>query len=739
MADDLLLVHDQYYIQSTSARLDDRKRVLKHGDTFAVFDRYGNIEPFGRNEFGVFHQDTRFVSQLVLRLRWGGGEPRRMLLMNSAVKEDNAILKVHLTNPDLAASEDGGFGQGTVHVMRAQALWRGALCDSVRVHNYGERTVRFALHVACGADFADIFEVRGMHRTRRGRMRAPVVEGATLAFGYRGLDKRERRTLIAFEPPPDSLTTAEAVYELELASHAATTLRWTAQCEDEEGVEEAARSTDAEPAGQPPRYEIAAGQVHDEIVAARAAQPVLRTSNPQVDAWIERSRADLHMLTTRTPHGDYLYAGVPWFSTPFGRDGIIAALQCLWLVPERARGVLSFLAATQATRSSPARDAQPGKILHETRGGEMAAVGEVPFGRYYGSVDSTPLFVMLAGAYHLRTGDLEFMRSLWPHIERALQWIDRYGDPDGDGFVEYARRSPNGLVQQGWKDSHDAVFHDDGKLAEAPVALCEVQGYVYAAKLAASQLAARLGHAPTARVLQAQAEALRARFEEAFWCEDLGTYALALDAQKRPCRVRTSNAGHCLWAGIASADRARRVASTLMSETGFSGWGVRTVASVESRYNPMSYHDGSVWPHDNSIVAAGMARYGLQEQAAGILGGLFDASLCFDLRRLPELFCGFTREAGEDPTQYPQACSPQAWAAGAPLLCLQACLGLEVHAEDGIVRLRSPFLPPFLDRVCIEGLRLTNGSMDLVVTRHTRDVGVRMTRREGPVELQVLM
>jgi glycogen debranching enzyme len=369
----------------------------------------------------------------------------------------------------------------------------------------------------------------------------------------------------------------------------------------------------------------------------------------------------------------------------------------------------------------------------------MAALGEVPFGRYYGSVDATPLFVVLAGAHYERTGDLEFTRTLWPHVERALAWISRYGDRDGDGFVEYARRSPKGLVQQGWKDSRDSVFHQDGTLVEGgSVALCEVQGYTYAALSAASALALTLGMEERAEQLKVEAHALRRRFEERFWCEDLSTYALALDGEKRPCRVRTSNPGHCLFTGIADEDHARRVAATLTDESSFSGWGIRTVATNECRYNPMSYHNGSVWPHDSALVAAGFARYGMRDQAVQVLQGLFDATLFLDMHRLPELFCGFQRRLGEGPTLYPVSCSPQAWASGSVFLLLQACLGIEVRAAEHKVILANPCLPPFLEEVHIDGLRVGDAKVDLLLTRYGRDVGINVPQREGKVSVVAL-
>jgi glycogen debranching enzyme len=535
-----------------------------------------------------------------------------------------------------------------------------------------------------------------------------------------------RRTLLQFEPRPSQLSATAARLDLHLRSQEEVVVSVTVACE---------RGPSAPP---PLRFEDARGEAQADLERYSAWSCHVRTSNGQINAWINRALCDPHMLTTELATGPYPYAGVPWFNTPFGRDGIITALECLWLRPGLARGVLAYLAATQATEFIPDQDAEPGKILHEMRSGEMAALKEMPFGRYYGSVDATPLFALLAGAYYERTGDLEFVAALWSNIESALRWIEHYGDRDGDGFVEYARQSDAGLLHQGWKDSDDAIFHADGAPARGPIALAEVQGYVYAARRAAAALAATLGYAERSAQLTRQAEVLRVRFEEAFWCEELSTYALALDGAKRPCRVRTSNAGQCLFTGIASAERAGRVARTLSAPESFSGWGVRTVAASENRFNPMGYHTGSIWPHDNALIAQGLARYGLTEEALQIWTGQFEAGLYFELHRMPELFCGFAQEPGEGPIPYPVACASQAWSAAAVFLLLQACLGLEVSGTEARICFNPPQLPASLGELRIHNLRLANATVDLMLVRHTHGVSVNVLRREGSVEILVV-
>jgi glycogen debranching enzyme len=716
--EEIIRVQEKYYILATSSRVDQHARVLKHGDTFAVLDRAGNIQQIGLGEQGLYHDGARHLSRLEMRL-----QGRRPLLLSSTVREDNAMLTVDLTNPDIVKDETVTLARDQIHIYRACFLWNGVFYERLKLRSYSMQPVTLTLSVVFEADFVDIFEVRGIKRDARGEMLPPVIETDHVQLSYRGLDNQVRRTTLSFSPAPTDITESRAEFSGELPPLAEKTFFFTIGCHP------------PNPNGAVPAFEDASAAATEDWRDLRSGAPHVFTSNEQFNDWLARSAADLQLMVTRTEHGPYPYAGVPWYSTVFGRDGILTALEYLWVDPAMARGVLGFLAANQATESNEWQDAQPGKILHETRRGEMAALKEIPFGRYYGSVDATPLFVVLAGAYYQRSGDLAFVRRIWPNIEKALEWIDRFGDADGDGFVEYWRKSNKGLVVQGWRDSFDAVFHADGTLAEGPVALCEVQGYVYAAKCAAGGLARQLGDAERANDLLEEAELLRRRFEEAFWCEDISTYAVALDGKKQPCRVRTSTPGHLLASGIVSRERAAKVASTLLSDDSFSGWGVRTLASSETRFNPMSYHNGSVWPHDNAIIAAGFARYGLVEAMHKVITGIFDASIFVDLNRMPELFCGFKRRAGEGPTLYPVACAPQAWSAAVAFSVIQSMLGLTIDAPKRQIRLVRPVMPESLREMKIFNLRVGNATVDICLERFAKDVGIELLRREGEVEV----
>jgi glycogen debranching enzyme len=721
--DEAIRIEDRWYVLATSARAGDPTRVLKHGEGFALFDRYGDMPRAGGGEHGFYHQGTRFLSRFELRLNG-----QRPLLLYSSVRRDNCVLSVDGTNPDDFESGELTVLKGTVHLSRSWILWEGACHERLVLGNYGDAPVRVRLSVEFENDFVDIFEVRGFQRERRGELLAPVVSESSVELGYRGLDGAVRRTRIAWSVPPVAVHDDRADFEIEIGARQKVELE-TVVTSALEGATFA-----------PSAFGPACRAADAALAASREQQARASSPNDQFNAWLQRSAADLTMLASGNPESGYPYAGVPWYSVPFGRDGILTAMQYLWVDPGMARGVLRFLAETQATERDPARDAEPGKIVHEMRKGELAALGEIPFGRYYGTIDATPLFVVLAGEYHQRTGDSATLHHLWPAIERALAWIDECGDIDGDGFVEYHRQSGNGLVNQGWKDSEDSIFHQDGTLARGPIAVCEVQAYVYAARVHAARLARSLGKEAAAEKLERQAEDLRARFEAQFWDEELGTYVIALDGEKRPCRVRSSNAGHVLWCGIASEERARATGRTLIAPDSFSGWGVRTIAKGEPRYNPMSYHNGSVWPHDNAVIAMGLARYGMKEQTVAITTALYEASLFMDLHRLPELFCGFSRRApGEGPTLYPVACSPQAWASAAPYYLIKACLGMSFRPQEPRLRFLNPMLPPFLERLRLVDVQVGDALVDVLFERYDRELGVKVIRKRGEVDVSVVL
>ena len=707
----------QYYIAAKSSPADDHARVLKYGRMFSVCDHLGDIQTSGLGEQGLFFHGTRHLSEFALCL-WNA----RPLLFSSAIKADNFLFTANLSNPDVSKNDTVAIPRGTLHLQRSKFLWRHVSYEEFAFINYGLSSLLVPFSLRFDADFADIFEVRGMHRHGRGQRLEDRVEKDLVQLTYKGLDDTIRRTSLQCDFVPQKTTASEMQFEVHLEPGQKAAFHLTISCNCEAEHDEVG-------------YSSAIVSARGEQKTASATLPQMTSSNSRLTDWLKRSASDVQMMMIGNPETNYPYAGVPWFSTVFGRDGIITALQMLWLCPAIAKGVLQYLARMQAKDFDPATEAEPGKILHEMRSGEMAALGEVPFAQYYGSIDATPLFIILAGSYYERTGDLDCLREWWPHIELALQWIDKFGDMDGDGFIEYAQRSSNGLVQQGWKDSNDSVFHANGTLAEAPIALCEVQGYVYAAKRAAALMSCALGDKQRSAALGAAAEILSARFDEAFWCEDLSTYALALDRNKKPCRVRTSNAGHCLYTGIARPDRARLVAETLLSPDSFSGWGIRTVAAGQARYNPLSYHNGSIWPHDNALIAGGLAKYERKDLAGRVLLSLLDASRWTDLARLPELFCGLDRQRGEGPTLYPVACSPQAWAAGTVFMLVRACLGVSIQAEPNRVLFDRPCLPEGIPQLWIKGLRIGDAVVGLFFERRENEVRVEVTDQKGDVEV----
>jgi glycogen debranching enzyme len=707
-------VSGDFYVLTTSGMADDRYRIVKQSDTFAIFDIYGDICRRSCGPQGLYCQGTRFLSHYALTL-----EGKDLLLLSSDVTRDNHLIVVDLANPDLIFASGLSIPKGMLHIFRSKFLWDGSCYEKCRVKNYGLLPVSFKLGFTFNADFIDIFEVRGIKRHRRGKYRSPkIVSGRVLELSYEGLDDILRRTRIDFSRAPDLFETNRADYNISLGVDEKIELEVTVSCVSGE--------TDSRPKTS---YVRAYSESSENLRIAGRRESSIFTSNEYFNTLIERATSDLRMLLTDEEGILYPYAGIPWFSTPFGRDGLITALETLWFNPDIGRDVLAFLSERQSDSFSDIQDAEPGKILHEIRTGEMTNCGDLPFSRYYGSVDSTPLFVLLAGKYFRRTGDRPFIMKLWPHVERALTWMNQFGDLDGDGFVEYRRRSEHGIQNQGWKDSHDSIFHQDGVLAEAPIAACEIQGYVYAAKKEAAFMAESLGNNETAKKLNAEAEQLQKRFEASFWDDEMGGYVLALDAQKKACRVKGSNMGHCLYAGIASLARAGRTVELLMGSDFFSGWGIRTLAKGQRRYNPMSYHNGSIWPHDNALIAEGFSHYGFNRYAAAIMDALFQMSKYTELNRFPELFCGFDKREDQGPTLYPVACSPQAWSAATPFLLLKSCLGLRIDAAAKRISLNTPYLPASLETVRIQNLEVGGTKVDFMVRRHKNDVSLQVFER----------
>ncbi len=667
---------------------------IKQGDTFVVADAWGDI--LGGAD-GLFHDDTRILSRL--RLLIGGERPSRL---SADLSRDGSLFTLHATNHRLPPVGGAETPRGVIHIERRRCLGPGRLHEQIRLTNHGLDTVMVPVSLTFAADFGDIFEVRGARRPRRGEIASPRLTGRGVTIVYRGLDGVERCSAISMSPPPGRLTAEQADFLFAIERGHGVELYLEAGAQPDQAPDKA-------------RFEAAAGLARRRGRALARQGAIVEAADGALDAWLRQSRADVATLTTRLATGSYPYAGVPWFSTAFGRDGIVTAWQMLWLDSSLARGVLAFLAENQATARSTFADSAPGKVLHEVRRGEMAALGEVPFGAYYGGVDTTPLFVALAGAYLARTDDTAFVGRLWPALLRACAWMEADGDANGDGLIDYQRGAAGGLTNQGWKDSVDSVFHDDGRLPPGPIALVEVQGYAFAAYRAMAAIAARLALGAPGDWL-AKAEGMRARVERRFWNDARDYYGLAIDGEGALCRPLSSNPGHLLFVGLPSGERAGKVVHRLMSAKFDSGWGLRTIASDARRYNPMSYHNGSVWPHDTAIAAAGMARYGERDGPAKLFADLFGVAKAFQMR-MPELLCGFAREAEAPPIAYPSACMPQAWAAGSAFMLLQACLGLSIDAARREVRIARPTLPEGLDQLSIRGLAIGEASLDLMFRR----------------------
>jgi glycogen debranching enzyme len=714
---------DQYYILAASVgMIDNRLIALKEGDAFLVSDKFGDIKSFGETSHGIYCNGTRMISRMEMLIN-----DRMPFMLTSYLNEENEMHIIDLTNPDILADHQQAIGKGQLQIQRKKFFWNKVYYESIKLCSYSLSPMSFKLSFVFDADFKDIFEVRGIQRTLKGKKDLPVIDNNNLLFKYTGADNIQRQSRITFSPTPTFSKDKQVDFNFTLGPRDCDDIFISIALDIDKDHPEILPTDEA-------YY-----QMITKINLSKNGSPKISSSNDYFTSWIKRSISDLFTLGTEMPTGLYPYAGIPWYSTPFGRDAIITGIQTVWLYPEMTKGILRYLATTQAKENNKEQDAEVGKIFHEQRGGEMANTGEVPFKLYYGSIDATPLFIILSGMYYDRTGDIPLIEELWKNIQLAVEWMDKYGDVDGDGFIEYERKTNSGLGNQGWKDSSDSVFHEDGSLAETPIALCEVQGYAYSAKLHAARFYSLFGNDQKAEELQRQANELKEKFHKSFWSEEKQIYVLALDGNKKQCHVRSSNAGHCLFTGIAAPEHAAKIAKTLLTSKMFSGWGVRTIATNEARYNPMSYHNGSVWPHDNSIIATGLARYGHLEECDMLLSAMFDVSEYFDSQRLPELFCGFERFSNISVTNYPVACSPQAWAAASAFLLLQSNLRLRIKAGEKTIYFFKPSLPHFLDDLTITNLPINAGKVTIEIKRVNGKIEIALLHSdEKDMEIKIL-
>jgi glycogen debranching enzyme len=733
-------------------------QVLKHANLYLLTDAFGDIHNDARG-LGLYHGDTRLLSCSVLRV---GGE--RPVLLQASVGA-NFRGGIQLTNPSADRNPDEKVHPSdsligrTIGISRDRVIGAEGLSERLRLVNHAAVPVTVDVELELGADGADIFEVRGYPRPARGTLLPVALADHRLTFRYDGLDDRERLTHVAFneawqhceavpELPPGSPDTGAIVrldWSVGLAPGEVRDLAWTVWETERPTPADAGATTGTGPSRgavaalfpDPPRISADEGTAAYHAWERGTTKAV--SDHELFNLVIKRSVADLRLLVNEGPGPNerYVAAGVPWFTTLFGRDSIITAIQSLAFRPQIAVETLQVLADHQATEVDDWRDAEPGKILHELRTGEMAAAGELPHTPYYGSIDSTPLWLILLGATFDWTGDRGLVDRLWPNALAALSWIDTYGDRDGDGLIEYQRRSERGLVNQGWKDSSDAIRDRTGREAVAPIALAEVQGYVFDAKKRMAGLARMRGEDELATRLEQEAEALRVRFEEAFWVEDQRYYAMAIDGDKRVADAIGSNAGQCLWTGIVAPERAKDVVERLLQPEMFSGWGIRTYASGQPGYNPIGYHTGTVWPHDTSLIAAGLKRYGYDDGSNKLVSQVLEAAQRFPDYRLPELFCGFDKSDATTPVPYPVACSPQAWAAGASFLFLETMLGLRAHADRGELELTHPHLPDWLGKVTLTDLRVGEASVDLLFHRWRGTTSAEVLRKVGDVAVTI--
>ncbi len=697
-----------------STEADESAFVLNHSDTFGIFNKRGNIISNPNSKNGIYHNDTRFVSRYEIKIN-----DKRPLLLGASMDEDMEILGIDMTNQDITAGDDI-IKEGSLYLYSKKFVYKDTFYEKVALRSYSSRKHKFEIDFCYDSDFMDIFEVKKFIRLNRKREITFTKIKGGIKYSYTGIDSKERTAEYLFSGNPEDISRNHCRYTLNPEPGEEIVLSFSI-------VMRAGKRDDKREDNS-----AALKLLNKERNKKQHYVAEIKSSSTQFNHWVNRSTTDLISLCTDTKSGMYPYAGIPWFASPFGRDAIITALETLWAFPKLSKDVLFYLAANQAKEINKFNEAEPGKIFHEKRHGEIVSAGDLPFGMYYGSIDVTPLFIILALKYYKRTADIETISGIWENLKLALNWIDEYGDEDDDGFVEYKYKNEKGLYNQGWKDSPDAIFHSNGKIAESPIALCEVQSYVYEAKLSGAFLAGKFEEKELSRSLLLSAAELKKNFNKKFWDSKLNNFVIALDADKKPCRINSSNGGHCLLSGIADDKHIKALVENLTSDKFFSGWGIRTISEDSVCFNPLSYHNGSIWPHDTTLITYGISKYGYKSKVSELFTGMYEAARHSDFYRLPELFCGFRRRDNEGPVTYPVACSPQAWSSAAVYMLLQSALGIEINAVKKRIIFNNPVLPSWIQEAVISNIDLGDDTAEIRFETFQNHVGINvLSRKKG--------
>lgn len=704
-----------------------RAVVTKAGDVFFLSEQNGELPADNQDGFGLYYHDCRYLDGYRIEF---AGTPSNVLV---SAANRGSIAEFELTNQEFKISEGISTPVQTfgVHLQRVIDGDQLTVLDAITIDNYDVHAHELPLSFGFESHFEDIFEIRGLHPKKIGSANKPEWHGGVLVLSYSGADGVMRRTEVHFDPAPAKFSGNFAEYKLKLNAGERTQLKISFQLVETQEMPMVGKHVRSDP------QEVADGldQASEKWLSGSAE---VHCNSAQLNRVMQRSLLDLGILKSELDGHHYFAAGLPWYGALFGRDSIISALQALAYEPNIAEDIIRLLAHYQGRKNDDWRDEEPGKILHELRRGELANLNEIPQTPYYGSVDSTPLFLILVGEHANWTGDLSLFKEIGPHVRRALHWIDHGGaDPNGR-YLSYASKSSKGLGNQGWKDSGDSVMNADGSLATPPIALVEVQGYVYRAKLLIANLYERAGDKETAERLRNEAAQLKKDFNRDFWVESKKFYAIALQKDGRPAAVISSNPGQALWTGIIDDDKAEAVVDHLAAEDMFSGWGIRTLSHKEPRYNPIGYHLGTVWPHDNSIIAAGFRHYGFDEQAIRVLESIVDAGQHFEHARLPEVFGGFSQHDFAVPVRYPVACHPQAWAAGSVPFMMSSLLGLRADAFNHRLRVTRPVLPSFVSELDFRRIKIGDSTIDLHCERTSNGgLQVDVVKNSGSIKVEV--